>query len=145
MENQITKNFTLAELTRSDTAKARGIQNIPNEEEYKNMVTLCKNILQPLREKLGKPITVNSCFRCSELNKAVGGAKNSQHLTGSAADIVVKGISIYDLANFIKDNFEFDQCILEYNVWVHVSYKTSGNRNQCLTINKNGTQLGFIK
>ena len=154
MENQITKNFTLAELIYSATAVKKGIDNKPTEEHYKNMVSLCKNVLQPLREKLGKPINVNSCYRCPKLNAAVGGAKTSQHCNGQAADIEINGMSNYDLACYIRDNFEFDQLILEFcdnlkndinSGWVHVSYKSSGNRKQCLTINKSGTKLGLIK
>ena len=154
MENQITKNFTLKELTYSATAVKKGIDNKPTEEHYKNMVSLCKNVLQPLREKLGKPITVNSCYRCPKLNTAVGGVKTSQHCNGQAADIKVMGMSNYDLACYIRDNFEFDQLILEFcdnlkndknSGWVHVSYKDSGNRKQTLTINKSGTKLGLVK
>jgi hypothetical protein len=118
------------------------------------MVSLCKNVLQPLREKLGKPINVNSCYRCPKLNTAVGGVKTSQHCNGQAADIEVMGMSNYDLACYIRDNFEFDQLILEFcdnlkndknSGWVHVSYKDSGNRKQTLTINKSGTKLGLVK
>ena len=154
MENQITKNFTLAELIYSATAVKKGINNKPTEEHYKNMVSLCKNVLQPLREKLGKPINVNSCYRCPKLNTAVGGVKTSQHCNGQAADIEVMGMSNYDLACYIRDNFEFDQLILEFcdnlkndknSGWVHVSYKDSGNRKQTLTINKSGTKLGLVK
>lgn len=154
MENQITKNFTLNELTYSATAVKKGIENKPTEEHYKNMVSLCKNVLQPLREKLGKPITVNSCYRCPKLNTAVGGVKTSQHCNGQAADIEIMGMSNYDLACYIRDNFDFDQLILEYcdnlkndknSGWVHVSYKDSSNRKQTLTINKSGTKLGLIK
>lgn len=154
MENQITKNFTLKELTYSATAVKKSIDNKPTEEHYKNMVSLCKNVLQPLREKLGKPITVNSCYRCPKLNTAVGGVKTSQHCNGQAADIEVMGMSNYDLACYIRDNFEFDQLILEFcdnlkndknSGWVHVSYKDSGNRKQTLTINKSGTKLGLVK
>lgn len=154
MENQITKNFTLDELIYSATAAKKGIDNKPTEEHYKNMVSLCKNVLQPLREKLGKPINVNSCYRCPKLNAAVGGAKTSQHCNGQAADIEINGMSNYDLACYIRDNFEFDQLILEFcdnlkndknSGWVHVSYKDSGNRKQVLTINKSGTKLGLVK
>lgn len=152
MENQITKNFTLAELTRSSTASQRGISNEPSEEHYNNMKVLCEKVLQPLRDKLGKPIIVNSCYRSPKLNAAVGGVATSQHSRGEAADIEVKGMSNYDLANYIKEHFDFDQLILEYcdnlkndinSGWVHVSYKTHGNRHQCLTINKSGTRLGL--
>jgi uncharacterized protein YcbK (DUF882 family) len=151
MEEQITKNFSLSELTYSNTAKSKGISNIPSESDYANMKALCENILQPLRDKLGKPILINSCYRGKLLNEAVGGAKSSQHMTGSAADIHVAGMTMYELATYIKNNFNFDQLILEYsdapsyiNGWVHVSYNNGGSqRNQCLTINKSGTKLGF--
>lgn len=153
MENQITKNFTLAELTYSDTANIKKIPNIPTEIEYNNMKNLCENVLQPLRDALKKPIRVNSCYRGKQLNEAVGGSKTSQHCKGQAADIEIIGMSNYDLACYIRDNFDFDQLILEFtdNIkndinagWVHVSYVSSSvNRKQCLTINKSGTKLGF--
>lgn len=155
MENQITKNFTLKELTYSDTAKAKKIDNTPSEEEYKKMKTLCEKVLQPLRDKLGKPVSINSCYRGKLLNEAVGGAKTSQHCKGEAADIEIKGMSNYDLCCYIRDNFDFDQLILEYadnlkndinSGWCHVSYVSpQSNRKQCLTINKKGTKLGFVK
>lgn len=153
MDNQITKNFTLSELTYSDTAKAKKLDNTPTEIEYNNMKKLCENILQPLRDALGKPIRVNSCYRGKQLNEAVGGSKTSQHCKGQAADIEIIGMSNYDLACYIRDNFDFDQLILEFtdNIkndinagWVHVSYVSPNvNRKQCLTINKSGTKLGF--
>ena len=89
------------------------------------VVSLCKNVLQPLREKLGKPININSCYRCPKLNAAVGGAKTSQHCNGQAADIEINGMSNYDLACYIRDNFEFDQLILEFcdNLKNHVLAK----------------------
>lgn len=155
MKNQITKNFTLKELTYSDTAYKKNISNIPSEEEYNNMKTLCEEVLQPIRDHFGKPVRINSCFRCEELNKAVGGAKNSQHRTGQAADIEIIGMSNYELAQWIRDNLEYDQLILEYanNIsqdknsgWVHVSFVSKkSNRKQVLTINNNGTKLGLYK
>ena len=156
MQNQITKNFTLAELTYSDTAKSKGIKNMPTEEEYKNMVILCEKVLQPIRDTLGKPVKINSCYRGKQLNEAVGGAKTSQHCSGQAADIEIMGMSNYDLAVWIRDNLDFDQLILEYATnlsadinsgWVHVSYKVNGNRHQCLTIKsaKSGYKVGLIK
>lgn len=153
MENQISKNFTLAELTYSDTAKSKGLDNTPTESEYMKMKTLCEKVLQPLRDHFGKPIRINSCYRGKQLNEAVGGSKTSQHCKGEAADIEIMGMSNYDLACYIRDNMDFDQLILEYteNIkndinagWVHVSYVSpSTNRKQCLTINKSGTKLGF--
>ena len=154
MQEQITKNFTLTELTKSSTALSKGIKNIPTNADYENMKALCINVLQPLRERLGKPITINSCFRCQALNESVGGAKSSQHLCGKAADIEIMGMSNYDLACYIRDNMDFDQVILEFannlhnnpnDGWVHVSWNGSMNRKQCLTINKLGTRLGLIR
>ena len=153
MENQITKNFTLAELTYSDTAKSKNLDNTPTQAEYVKMKTLCEKVLQPLRDHFNKPIKVNSCYRGKQLNEAVGGAKTSQHCKGEAADIEIIGMSNYDLACYIRDNMDFDQLILEFtdNIkndinagWVHVSYVSpTANRKQCLTINKSGTKLGF--
>lgn len=151
MKEQITKNFTLSELTHSDTALKYGLSNIPSNAEYMNMKALCENVLQPLRNALNKPIKVNSCFRSSQVNAKVGGAKSSQHLLGMAADIEIMGMDNYDLACYIRDNFKFDQLILEFangggnNGWVHVSWNGSKNRNQCLTIDNRGTKLGLIK
>lgn len=156
MENQISKNFTLNELIYSDTAKRLNLNNMPNESEYNNMCYLVNHILQPLRDKLNKPIIVNSCYRGKELNKAVKGVSTSQHCEGKAADIEIKGMSNYDLACYIRDNFEFDQLILEFannlqndpnSGWVHVSLKKENNRKECLTIksSKTGYQRGLIK
>lgn len=156
MENQLTKNFTLDELTYSDTAKKLNIDNIPTQDEYECLKYLCENLLQPLRDMLCKPIIINSGYRGPKLNKAVNGASTSQHCKGQAADIEIKGMSNYELACLIRDNFLFDQLILEYannldndinSGWVHVSLKKSDNRKQCLTIksSKIGYQQGLIK
>lgn len=153
MQEQITKNFTLSELIYSDTALSKGIKNIPSEAEYANMKALCENVLQPLRDALGKPVKINSCYRSALLNEAVGGVKTSQHCKGQAADIKVNGMNNYALATYIRDNFNFDQLILEYsdgpnytNGWVHVSWNNAtNNRKQCLTINKSGTKNGLVK
>lgn len=122
------KYFTIKELCKSSTATAKGIDNSPNSEIVKNLEQLIDNILDPLRERYGKPITVNSGYRCSELNKAVGGSKTSQHMKGLAADITVgspkKNKVLFDL---IKEmDLPFDQLIDEKKLsWVHVSYSTT--------------------
>ena len=121
------KYFTIKELCKSSTATAKGIDNSPNSEIVKNLEQLIDNILDPLRERYGKPITVNSGYRCLELNKAVGGSKTSQHMKGLAADITVgspkKNKVLFDL---IKEmDLPFDQLIDEKKLsWVHVSYAT---------------------
>lgn len=83
----MSKNFSLQELIKSDTAKKHGINNEPNEQERKNLILLTDQILQPVRDRLGKPIIVTSGYRCRELNKKVGGSKTSQHMKGEAADL----------------------------------------------------------
>lgn len=132
------KYFTIEELTKSTTAAQKGIINKPNQEEINNLKALVENILDPLREAYGKPIIVNSGFRCEKLNNLVGGSRTSQHRTGHAADI--KSVSdnksgnkeLFDLIQKLK--LPFDQLIDEYNYdWVHVSYSPR-NRRQILHI-----------
>lgn len=129
------KHFTIDELCRSDTARIRGIDNTPTEEVRKNLTALVGNVLDPLREWYGKPIYVNSGYRCPALNKAVGGVASSQHLTGQAADIDVNDrAENRRLMKHIEDNLDFDQLIWENGgAWVHVSYRADGrNRRQVL-------------
>lgn len=132
------KYFTIEELTRSATATARGIDNTPTPEIKANLERLVDKVLDGLREIYGKPITVNSGYRCPELNKAVGGSKTSDHMNGFSADITAsckKENAI--LFQIIKDNFDFDQLIWEkgnseYPDWVHVSYNPNRLRKQVL-------------
>ena len=136
---KLSKNFSLEEMCRSNTARVRSLPNVPNAEQVKNLQQLCENVLQPLRDHLGKPVVINSGFRSQAVNMAVGGANNSQHMKGEAADIKCKD---YPYAKkiyaWIMDNLEFDQVILERKgkaVWVHVSFRTNGkNRQQALTM-----------
>lgn len=128
------KYFTIKELCKSATASAKGINNSPSSEVINNLTLLVDNILDPLREKYGKPITVNGAYRCPELNKAVGGSKTSQHMTGQAADITVgspdNNKKLFNL--IIEMNLPFDQLIDEKNFrWIHVSYSNK-HRKQIL-------------
>ena len=128
------KYFTIEEMTKSSTATAKGIDNTPSKEVEDNLMKLIEAILDPLREWYGKPIRVNSGYRCEALNSAIGGAKNSQHTTGMAADIDVGSVEENKkLFDYIKDNLEFDQLIDEKHLsWVHVSYHENNNRKQVL-------------
>jgi hypothetical protein len=130
------KYFTLKELTRSATATAKGIDNTPTPEVEKNLTLLVENVLDPLREIYGKPITVNSGYRCPELNKAVGGSKTSDHVKGFAADITGGSKEENErIFNIIKHNFHFKQLIDEKGFsWVHVSYDPSNLKNQILKL-----------
>ena len=139
MITRISKNFTLEEFTRSDTAKAKGIANIPDYQQVANLCALVNNVLQPLRDAMGHEIKIGSGYRCAALNKAVGGVYNSQHLTGQAADLCIDGDKIKGKRWFdwIKSHVEFDQIIWEHNAkgsyWVHVSFRMDGkNRRQVI-------------
>ncbi len=139
MATQISKNFTLEELRDSETAKKLGIINAPGVGEVCAMCALVHQVLQPLRDAMGEPIKIGSGYRCTKLNKAVGGVGNSQHTRGQAADLCIDG----DLTKgkrwfeWIKANCQFDQLIWEHNAkgsyWVHVSYCADGrNRRQVI-------------
>ena len=135
----LTKNFSLNEMCRSNTARERNLPNVPNAEQIKSLQKLCENVLQPLRGYLGEPVVINSGFRSQAVNMAVGGAKNSQHMAGEAADIKCKDLAYAKrIYAWIMDNLQFDQLILERkgkSIWIHVSYRASGgNRQQALSI-----------
>ena len=133
------KYFTMNELTASATAKRLGIPNVPTWREADNLRLLVENVLDPLREAWGHPIIVTSGFRCKLLNDMVGGAKNSQHTTGMAADIRTlsdlpqDNERLFDLAR--RMDLPFDQLIDEYAYnWVHISYSRYSMRKQVLHI-----------
>lgn len=127
----LSKNFILKEFTATNT----GLDNTPTPEVIANLQQLCVSVLQPLRDKYGKSITINSGYRCSAVNKAVGGAANSQHLTGEAVDITAGSKEENKKLFTILEKMNFDQLIDEKNMtWVHVSYKSHGNRNQKLKL-----------
>jgi hypothetical protein len=132
---QLSTNLSLAEVTRSETAKRRGISNMPTAEHIENFKKLAINIFQPIREHFGKPIIISSGYRSAELNKAIGGSLSSQHSSGEAIDIDMDGTDITNaqIFNYIKDNLNFDQMIWEFGTdtnpdWVHVSF--AANRSQ---------------
>lgn len=140
-ENKQFKYFSIAELSHSDTAQARGIDNTPTKDVSERLSALITNCLDPLREAYGAPIRVNSGYRSPAVNKAVGGATRSQHLTGEAADLATgsrdSNKRLYNLVIQLKNTqgFKFDQLINEYNYsWVHVSYSKNQARFQELTI-----------
>ena len=132
----LSAHFTLEEMVASSTAKAKKIDNTPTQEVINNLKELCVNVLEPLRVALGKPISVTSGFRCAKLNKAIGGASNSQHQTGQAADIQVKGMTPKQVCDKIDELVRkgiikgYDQLIEEYGAtgWCHVSYVHNPNR-----------------
>lgn len=127
----------MKELAKSSTADKMGIDNTPTSEATVALSNLVTHVLDPLREMYGKPITVNSGYRCPKLNAAVCGAKNSQHMRGEAADITAGSKTENKrLFELIRDNLPFDQLLNESNYsWVHVSYVSSSkNRKQILSL-----------
>ena len=110
----LSANFTLKELTKSDTATRLGLDNTPDDEALENLKTLCEKVLQPVREHFDKSVSVNSAYRSPESNAAVGGSKTSDHCKGMAADIEIVGVANADLAQWIMDNLEYTQLILEF-------------------------------
>ena len=132
----------MKELTKSDTTTRLGIDNTPDDEAIDNLKTLCEKVLQPVRDHFGKSVIINSGYRSPELNSspAVGGSKTSDHCKGMAADIEIAGIANADLAQWIMDNLDYTQLILEFYTqgipdsgWVHVSYDPNNLKKQELT------------
>ena len=125
------RHFTIAELTRSATARRLGIDNTPPASAIRALTSLVDDVLDPLRDAWGGPIRVNSGYRCPELNKAVGGTPSSQHQHGEAADITVGSRSANRrlLALIKRLDLPVDQCIDEKGCrWIHVSHRRGRNR-----------------
>jgi hypothetical protein len=149
---QISKHLSLAEVSRSETAKRRGINNTPSGEHLENFKKLAENIFEPIREHFKVPIIISSGYRSKELNSAIGGSSTSQHCQGEAIDIDMDGTSITNaqIFNFIKDNLVFDQMIWEFGTdknpdWVHVSYESTGKqRKQILKAVKSGGKTSYV-
>jgi zinc D-Ala-D-Ala carboxypeptidase len=148
---RLSQNFTLAELVKSSDAIRLGIDNTPNLEQIDNLRNLAVKVLQPVRDKFGS-ISPSSGFRSQKLNTAIGGAKNSDHMKGFAADIESQRVSNYDLACWIRDNLEFTQVILEFYVegdpnsgWVHVSYDPKNLKKECLTAVKRQGRTVYLQ
>ena len=150
---KLTKNLSLAEVTKSATAIRMGIANTPSATHLIALKEVSKNIFQPCREHFGKPLAVTSGYRSEALNEAINGSKTSQHSKGEALDLdadVFGGFSNAELFNYIKDHLDFDQLIWEFGnnnnpAWVHCSYKTQGNRNEVLIAIKTNNQTTYRK
>lgn len=139
----LSKSFTLNELTKSKEATRLGIDNTPNEEQILNLKLLCENVLQPIRDFYGMPLSVSSGYRSAALCEAIGSSSKSQHTKGQAADFEIFGVANKDLADFVVKNLDYDQCILEFwnendpnSGWVHCSYNSLGSRKQFLKAEK---------
>ena len=128
-------NFTISELIKSDTASKYNINNMPDINSLDNLLDLIFYCLQPLRDKLNKPVVITSGYRSTRVNRLTGGVSNSQHLYGQAADFIINGMTPFQIIEKIKTyNIDFDQLINEYDKWVHISYVKGKNRKQVLKI-----------
>ena len=139
---KLSGHFSLAELTKSQTATRKGIDNQPTLDHIENLTELCTHVLEPTRRNFGKPMVISSGYRSEELCEAIGSSKNSQHAKGEAADFEMFGVDNKELAKYIKNNLVFDQLILEFynpddpsSGWVHCSYSKEENRKQSLLYN----------
>ena len=136
---KLTANFSLLELTKSQTAERKGIDNTPSPEHQENLKKLCESILQPVRDHFSKVVTISSGYRSPELCTAIGSKITSQHAKGQAADFEIFGVSNKALTDYIDSELHYDQLILEYwkesdpnSGWVHCSFSEGSNRKQYL-------------
>ena len=148
----LTKNFTLAEMVKSETALRHDMDNTPGEAEIANLKQLAEKVLQPVRDAYGKGVKVNSGYRHPEVNAKVGGSKTSDHCKGQAADIEIPGVANADLAKWITENLDFTQVILEFYTpgipdsgWVHVSYDQQNLKKQVLTATKQDGKTVYLQ
>ena len=136
---KLSPNFSLNELTKSQTAERKGIDNTPSAEHQENLKSLCTHVLQPVRDHFGQVVSVSSGYRSPELCTAIGSKITSQHAKGEAADFEIFGVSNKELADYINETLDYDQLILEYwkesdpnSGWVHCSYSENQKRRQYL-------------
>ena len=140
----LSENFSLDELTKSQEAIRLGIENEPNEEQITNLILLCKNILQPIRNHFKMPVSISSGYRSVALCERIGSSSKSQHTRGQAADFEIFGLHNKEVSDWIVKNLDYDQCILEFwnpndpnSGWIHCSYNDEdGNRKQYLRASK---------
>ena len=148
----LTTNFTLSELAKSETALRHGMDNTPGETEIANLKTLAEKVLQPIRDHYQKGVKCNSGYRAPAVNQKVGGSPTSDHCNGQAADIEIPGVANADLAKWITENLDFTQVILEFYTpgipdsgWVHVSYDPQNLKKQVLTATKQDGKTVYLQ
>jgi hypothetical protein len=150
---KLSKYVSLAEVTRSDTAKRKGISNEPTPEHLENLKVICEDVFDKVREHFGVPLFISSGYRSAALNKAIGGSATSDHNNGRALDLDQdghgNGVKNKDVFNYIINNLDFDQCIAEFPrpdgdpEWVHVGYRKGANRKQILVAYKEGGKTKY--
>jgi zinc D-Ala-D-Ala carboxypeptidase len=148
----LTENFTLSEMTKSETALRYDMDNSPPQEITSNLQALAVHVLQPVRDHYGTGVKVNSGYRSPDVNAKVGGSKTSDHCKGMAADIEIPGVPNAELAEWIRSNLLFTQVILEFYTqgvpdsgWVHVSYDHENLKKQALTAVKEDGKTVYLQ
>jgi len=148
----LTENFTLSEMTKSETALRYDMDNSPPQEITSNLQALAVHVLQPVRDHYGKGVKVNSGYRSPDVNAKVGGSRTSDHCRGMAADIEIPGVPNHELAEWIRSNLLFTQVILEFYTqgvpdsgWVHVSYDHENLKKQALTAVKQDGKTVYLQ
>jgi hypothetical protein len=148
----LTENFTLSEMTKSETALRHDMDNSPDQTAISNLQALAVHVLQPVRDHYGKGVKVNSGFRHPDVNAKVGGSKTSDHCKGMAADIEIPGVPNAELAEWVRGNLPFTQVILEFYTrgvpdsgWVHVSYDPANLKKQALTAVKQDGKTVYLQ
>jgi zinc D-Ala-D-Ala carboxypeptidase len=150
---KLSKYVSLAEATRSDTAKRKGIDNSPTAEHLENLKVISEEVFDKVREYFGVPLYISSAYRSDALNKAIKGSKSSDHCNGRALDLDQdghgNGVTNADVFNYIKNNLDFDQLIWEFGTdknpdWVHVGYRKGANRKQILKAVREGGKTKYV-
>lgn len=137
---KLSPHFTLDEFTKSQTAARWGIDNTPNQTVMGNLIKTA-SFMEEVRRICAAPIIISSGYRCMELNRKIGGSMNSQHMTGQAVDFTAKGLTLDEIMQrLITSNLDYDQLILEYNSWIHISWSDKPRR-QTLEIDRQGTRV----
>lgn len=141
--------FTKEELCFSEYAVRNGIENKPDKESFENLERLAEQVLEPIRKEIARPIYITSGYRIKEVNSAVGGSSNSQHMKGQAVDTVCPGVPLEVYYNKIKrmvqqNELIVDQVILEFGSWVHISYTSGDNRNEFLIATKRSGVTAYM-
>jgi len=149
----LSKNLSLVEVMKSATAIKHGIANEPTPEHLQNLKDIAENVFQPIRDHFSMPIAVSSGYRSNALNELIGGSKRSQHCKGQAFDLdadVYGGVTNREIFEYIKNRLDFDQLIWEFGTdnepaWVHVSYKSKGNRREVLKAIKVNGHTKYVR
>lgn len=144
---RLSRNFTLAELVRSQTALRRGIPNNPGPREITALRILCENVLQPVRDHYGVPVHISSGYRSPRLNRAIGGSATSQHVLGEAADFIVSGKGNLEVCRWMERRLNYDQLIYEFGEggWIHCSFSAERMRNMELTAKRISGRVRYLE